>query len=282
MVLDILLALGWNVMGSLSMSKQYYGGYINAVVEWVGSGECHSESAELPWAGRGPGSPGRSAAPTPQVIAFPSRDFVSVAEPGGTTPTTTWTHPASPVQTSTSTAPGLATALGLVDITHVLAPCWSSPLSAPTSNMSPGDTIAVTTAGAANQQLSMSVADVTTAQARLAAGSSTKVVVTGSAKDPASGLQLAPGLVQVRLIAKKAAFSFNGRRDLTAVLGGGKDGVFAYNTPGAATDFTFFTATFEFLGGKTPPWHWPRPTPSSPSPHRPAASCRTTRSLPPR
>ena len=192
---------------------------------------------------------GPVAAPQPQVIAFPSRDFVSVAEPGGTTPTTTWTHPASPVQTSTSTAPGLASALGLVDINHVLAPCWSSPLTAPTSNMSPGDTIGVATAGAANQQLSMTVADVTTAQARLAAGSSTKVVVTGSAKDPVSGLQLAPGLVQVRLIAKKAAFSFNGRRDLTAVLGGTKDGVFTYNTPGSATDFTF-TATFELLGGR--------------------------------
>jgi hypothetical protein len=52
--------------------------------------------------------------------------------------------------------------------------------------MSPGDTISVATAGAANQQLSMTVADVTTAQAALAAGSSTKVVVTGSAKDPAN------------------------------------------------------------------------------------------------
>src|SRR6185436_2536007 len=177
------------------------------------------------------------------------RDFVSVAEPGGVAPTTTWTHPGSPVQTSTSTAPGLATALGLVDINHVTTPCWSSPLTAPTSNMSPGDTIVVTTAGAANQQLSMSVADVTTAQASLAAGSSTKVVVTGSPKDPVSGRQLAPGLVQVRLIAKKATFTFNGRRDLTAVLGGVKDGVFAYNTPGSATDFNF-TATFQLLGGK--------------------------------
>jgi hypothetical protein len=183
------------------------------------------------------------------VIAFPSRDFVSVAEPGGSTPTTTWTHPASPVQTSTSTAPGLATAMGLVDINHVTTPCWSSPLTAPTSNMSPGDAITVRTAGAANQQLSMTVADVRTAQARLVAGSSTKVVVTGSAKDPVTGLQLAPGLLQVRLIAKKAAFSFNNRRDLRAVLGGGGDGVFAYNTPGSATDFTF-TATFQLLGGK--------------------------------
>jgi len=192
---------------------------------------------------------GPVVAPPPLVTAFPSRDFVSVAEPGGVAPTTTWTHPGSPVQTSTSTAPGLATALGLVDINHVTAPCWSSPLTAPTSNMSPGDTITVRTAGAANQQLSMAVADVRTAQARLAAGSSTKVVVTGSAKDPVSGLQFAPGLLQVRLIAKKAAFTFNNRRDLRAVLGGRGDGVLAYNAPGSATNFSF-TATFELLGGK--------------------------------
>ena len=192
---------------------------------------------------------GPVAAPPPLVIAFPSRDFVSVAEPGGTTPTTTWTHPASPVQTSTSTAPGLSTALGLVDINHVTAPCWSSPLSAPTSNMSPGDTITVRTAGAANQQLSMRVADVRTVQARLAAAGSTKVVVTGSAKDPVSGLQLAPGLLQVRLIAKRGLFTFNNRRDLRAVLGGASDGVLAYNAPGSATNFTF-TATFQLLGGK--------------------------------
>lgn len=192
---------------------------------------------------------GPVVASPPLVIAFPSRDFVSVAEPGGTTPTTTWTHPASPVQRSTSTAPGLSTALGLVDINHAAAPCWSSPLSAPTSNMSPGDTITVRTAGAANQQLSMRVADVRTLQARLAPGSSTKVVVTGSAKDPVTGLQLAPGLLQVRLIAKRALFSFNARRDLRAVLGEAGNGVLAYNTPGSATNFTF-TATFELLGGK--------------------------------
>jgi len=95
----------------------------------------------------------------------------------------------------------------------------------------------------------MAVADVRTAQARLAAGSSTKVVVTGSAKDPVSGLQFAPGLLQVRLIAKKAAFTFNNRRDLRAVLGGRGDGVLAYNAPGSATNFSF-TATFELLGGK--------------------------------
>lgn len=193
---------------------------------------------------------GPVAAPQPLVIAFPSRDFVSVSEPGGTTPTTTWTHPASPVQTSTSTAPGLPTALGLVDINHVTAPCWSSRLTAPTSNMSPGDAITVrTVAGAANQQLSMRVADVRTVQARLAAGSSTKVVVTGSAKDSVSGLQLAPGLLQVRLIAKRGLFTFNNRRDLRAVLGAGSNGVLAYNAPGSATNFSF-TATFELLGGK--------------------------------
>ena len=54
---------------------------------------------------------------------------------------------------------------------------------------------------------------------------------------------------QVRLIAKKAAFTFNNRRDLRAVLGGRGDGVLAYNAPGSATNFSF-TATFELLGGK--------------------------------
>jgi len=189
------------------------------------------------------------AASPPQVIAFPSRDFVSVAEPGGTTPTTTWTHPGSPVQTSTSAAPGLPTELGLVDINHVGLPCWNNPLTPPTSNMSPGDLVTVSTpAGPVNQQLSMIVADVTTQQAVLAPGSSTKVVVTGSAKDPVTGLQLGNGLVQVRMVAKKQTYTFNNRRELTAVQGGGKDGVFAYNTPGSTTDFSF-TATFELLGG---------------------------------
>ncbi len=203
------------------------------------------------------GKPVVTATP-PQVIAFPSRDFVSVAEPGGTVPTTTWTagptHPTSPVQTSTSTAPGLPTALGLVDVNHVGIPCWSSPLTpnplppVESSNMSPGDLITVTTpTGVADQQLSMTVADVTTVQAVLAPGSSTKVVVTGSAKDPVTGLQLGVGLVQVRLVAKKQLFTYNNRRELAAPLGGGKDGVFVYNTPGSTTDFSF-TATFELLG----------------------------------
>src|SRR5947209_6572867 len=62
---------------------------------------------------------GGAGAPVPQVIAFPSRDFVSVAEPGGTTPTTTWSHPGSPVQTSTTTLGGVSTALTLDDINHV-------------------------------------------------------------------------------------------------------------------------------------------------------------------
>jgi hypothetical protein len=193
---------------------------------------------------------GGAGAPTPQVIAFPSRDFVSVAEPGGTTPTTTWTHPGSPVQTSTSTVPGLSTALGLNDINHVGAPCWSSSLTPTSSNMSPGDGITVSVPGGpAGQQLGMTVADVRTVQARLAAGSSTKVVVTGSAKDPVTGLQVASGLLEVRLVAKRSQFTFNGRRDLRAVIGGGGDGVLSYDVPGSTTNFGF-TATFELLGGR--------------------------------
>jgi hypothetical protein len=192
---------------------------------------------------------GGAGAPTPQVIAFPSRDFVSVAEPGGTTPTTTWTHPGSPVQTSTSTVPGLAPALGLNDINHLGDPCWSSSLTPPSSNMSPGDSITVSVPGGpADEQLSMTVADVRTVQARLVTGSTTKVVVTGSAKDPVTGLQVASGLLQVRLVAKKSQFTFNGRRDLRAVLGGGKDGVLTYDVPGSTTNFNF-TATFDLLGG---------------------------------
>jgi hypothetical protein len=193
---------------------------------------------------------GGAGAPTPQVIAFPSRDFVSVAEPGGTTPTTTWTHPGAVVQTSTSTVPGVAPALGLNDINHVDVPCWSSSLTPATSNMGPGDSITVDVPGGpANQQLAMTVADVTTVQARLATGSSTKVVVTGSAKDPVTGRQVAPGLLEARLIAKKQQFTFNGRRDLRAAVGGGGDGVLSYDDPGSTTNFGF-TATFELLGGR--------------------------------
>jgi hypothetical protein len=193
---------------------------------------------------------GGAGTPLPQVIAFPSRDFVSVAEPGGTTPTTTWTHTGSSVQTSTSTVPGLSTALGLNDINHVGAPCWSSALTPPTSNMSPGDAITVAVPGGpANQQLSMTVADVQTVQAQLTPGSSTKVVVTGSAKDPVTGLQVGSGLLEVRLIAKKSQFTFNGRRDLRAAIGGGGDGVLSYDVPGSTTNFSF-TATFELRGGR--------------------------------
>jgi hypothetical protein len=193
---------------------------------------------------------GGAGAATPQVIAFPSRDFVSVAEPGGTTPTTTWAHPGSPVQTSTSTVPGLSTALGLNDINHVGAPCWSTSLTPPTSNMSPGDAVTVSVPdGSASEQLSMTVADVRTYQARLAAGSSTKVVVTGSAKDPVTGLQITGGLLEVRLVAKRSQFTFNGRRDLRATIGGGGDGVLSYDVPGSTTNFNF-TATFELLGAR--------------------------------
>jgi hypothetical protein len=193
---------------------------------------------------------GGAGAPVPQVIAFPSRDFVSVAEPGGTTPTTTWTHPGSPVQTSTSTAPGPSTALGLNDINHVGAPCWSSSLTPPASNMSPGDGVTVSVPGGpAADQLGMTVADVRTVQARLAPGSSTKVVVTGSAKDPVTALQVGSGLLEVRLIAKRSQFTFNGRRELRAAVGTGGDGVLAYDVPGSTTNFTF-TATFELQGGR--------------------------------
>jgi hypothetical protein len=193
---------------------------------------------------------GGGGAPTPQVIAFPSRDFVSVAEPGGTTPTTTWTHAGSPVQTSTTTVPGLSTALGLNDINHVGVPCWSSTLTPSTSNMGPGDRIKVDVPGGpADEQLAMTVADVQTVQAKLAPGSSTKVVVTGTAKDPVTGLQVGAGLLEVRLIAKKSQFTFNGRRDLRAAIGGGKDGVMSYDVPGSTTNFAF-TATFELRGGR--------------------------------
>jgi hypothetical protein len=193
---------------------------------------------------------GGAGAPVPQVIAFPSRDFVSVAEPGGTTPTTTWTHPGSPVQTSASTAPGVAPALGLNDINHVGDPCWTTSLTPPSSNMSPGDSVTVgVPGGPANEQLSMTVADVRTVQAQLAGGSSTKVVVTGSAKDPVTGLQIGSGLLEVRLIAKRSQFTLNGRRDLRAAIGGGGDGVLTYDVPGSTTNFNF-TATFELLGGK--------------------------------
>jgi hypothetical protein len=189
---------------------------------------------------------GGGGAAVPQVIAFPSRDFVSVAEPGGTTPTTTWSHPGSPVQTSTTTLAGVPTALTLDDINHVGQPCWSSLLTPPTSNMSPGDTITVNVPGGpASEQLAMTVSNVRTVQAKLAAGSTTTVVVTGSASDAAGNPITTPGLLQVRLVAKKSAFTFNGRRDLRAVIGGGKDGVLAY-TPGT----TNFTATFQLQGGR--------------------------------
>jgi hypothetical protein len=194
----------------------------------------------------GGGGGGGGGAPVPQVIAFPSRDFVSVAEPGGTTPTTTWSHPGSAVQTSTTTLGGLSTALTLDDINHVGLPCWSSSLTPPTSNMSPGDTITVDVPGGpASQQLAMTVSNVRTVQAKLAVGSTTTVVVTGSASDSAGNPITTPGLLQVRLVAKKSQFSFNGRRDLRAVIGGGKDGVLSY-TPGT----TNFTATFPLLGGR--------------------------------
>lgn len=158
---------------------------------------------------------GGAGAPVPQVIAFPSRDFVSVAEPG------------------------------------VGDPCWTASLTPPSSNMSPGDKITVSVpGGAGHQQLSKTVADVRTVQAQLAAGSSTKVVVTGSAKDSVTGLQIGgAGLLEVRLIAKRSQFTFNGRRDLRAAIGGGGDGVLTYDVPGSTTNFSF-TVTFEVLGGK--------------------------------
>lgn len=184
---------------------------------------------------------------TPQVIAFPSRTFVSVAEPGGALATTTWTHGTS-TETSTATAPGVAPDLGLIDINHAGAPCWA-PALAPGAPMSPGDKVSVKVAGgAANEQLALTVADVQTVQAHSAPGSTT-VVVTGTAKDPATGQQVAAGNLQVRLVAKKQTFTFNGRRDLRADLGGGKDGALSYNTPGSTTDFSF-TATFNLSGGK--------------------------------
>ena len=80
-------------------------------------------------------------------------------------------------------------------------------------------------------------------------GPTTTVVVTGTAKDPATGLQVAAGNLQVRLVAKKQTFSFNGRRDLRAVLGDTKDGALNYNVPGSTTDFSF-AATFDLSGGK--------------------------------
>jgi hypothetical protein len=140
----------------------------------------------------------------------------------------------------------VSTALTLDDINHVGLPCWSSSLKPPTSNMSPGDTITVDVPGGpASQQLSMTVSNVQTVQAELAAGSTTTVVVTGSASDPAGNPITTPGLLEVRLIAKKSQFTFNGRRDLRAAIGGGSDGVLTY-TPGT----TNFTATFSLLGGK--------------------------------
>src|SRR4051794_37958226 len=197
-------------------------------------------------AGGGGGGGGGGGALVPQVIAFPSRDFVSVAEPGGTTPTTTWSHPGSPVQTSTTTLGGLSTALTLDDINHVGLPCWSSSLTAPTSNMTPGDSITVDVPGGPpSQQLAMTVSNVQTVQAKLAAGSTTTVVVTGSASDSAGNPITTPGLLEVRLVAKKSQFTFNGRRDLRAAIGGGKDGVLSY-TPAT----TKFTATFPLLGGR--------------------------------
>lgn len=187
-----------------------------------------------------------AASLTPQVIAFPSRTFVSVAEPGGTTATTTWTHLTS-VESSTALAPGLAPDLGLIDINHAGAPCWAPalPLGAP---MSPGDKVAVRVAGGpANEQLDVTVADVKTVQASAVPGTA-QVVVTGTAKDPATNAQVASGELQVRLVAKKQSFTLNGRRDLRAVLGGGKDGVLNYTTPGSPTDFSF-KATFDLSGG---------------------------------
>ena len=73
--------------------------------------------------------------------------------------------------------------------------------------------------------------------------------MTGSAKDPVTGLQIASGLLEVRLVAKKSQFTFNGRRDLRAAIGGGRDGVLTYDVPGSTTNFDF-TATFELLGGR--------------------------------
>jgi hypothetical protein len=180
-----------------------------------------TRSSMVPSAVAAGGGGGGGGAPVPQVIAFPSRDFVSVAEPGGTTPTTAWSHPV-----------GLA--------------CWSSSLTAPTSNMTPGDTITVDVPGGpASQQLAMTVSNVQTVQAKLAAGSTTTVVVTGSASDSAGNPITTPGLLEVRLVAKKSQFTFNGRRDLRAAIGGGKDGVLSY-TSGT----TNFTATFPLLGGR--------------------------------
>jgi hypothetical protein len=73
--------------------------------------------------------------------------------------------------------------------------------------------------------------------------------VTGSAKDPVTALQVGSGLLEVRLIAKRSQFTFNGRRELRAAVGTGGDGVLAYDVPGSTTNFTF-TATFELQGGR--------------------------------
>lgn len=191
---------------------------------------------------------------TPQVIAFPSRAFVSVAEPDGATATTTWTHTApAPALHETATDTAVAAApgeLGLIDINHLGQPCWTPALGA-TTTLVPGDNVAVRVAGgAANQQLNLTVADVQTAAAKRSATAATTIVVTGSASDPATGGQVAAGNLQVRLVAKKQAFATNGRRDLRAVLGGGKDGVLNYNHPGSATDMSF-TATFNLAAHPT-------------------------------
>ena len=155
------------------------------------------------------------------------------------------------METATSTAPGIAPELGTIDINHAGEPCWTPALHAG-APMSPGDTVTVSVPApaAANEQLALTVADVQTVQASAAPGS-TKVIVTGTAKDPTTSLQVPAGELQVRLVAKKQTLTFNGRRDPRAVLGDSKDGVLTYDHPSSlpTTDF-HFTATFDLSGGK--------------------------------